>query len=417
MKCLSRNCHRLSSNTEKLSGVALGSCLFFLVSVAPAAWPDSIWLKNGDHVAGIVQSIGDGKVAVLTEFAGTINIQLEHVEGIDTDEAIAVQGNDGVIEEGALRFDAGQTMVQEGQSDRTNLDGIKYAAIDEEALRKIVRKKERVWTGAVDAGAVFRSGESDRYDATFDIMLQRKRPEHTLDLKLSSSYGETDDSLNAQRLYGEAKWRYPFSSRPLFVFAAVTGEHDKLRKLEFRYTAASGVGYRFIENDRRNLSGEVGLEFAFERWDNFGIGERRDAISASRMDSFDSFQMLLDDLGSGEIPLGLGAVFSGLSILRGFADPNVGDATRDEEYPSGRIFLSYSEKLFQQSRLTNDLTLLPNFEDMGEFRLTNSFAFLTPISDRLYFRAQLRTEYDSDPGGEDVDEFDNNLSLGLRYTF
>jgi hypothetical protein len=35
----------------------------------------------------------------------------------------------------------------------------------------------------------------------------------------------------------------------------------------------------------------------------------------------------------------------------------------------------------------------------------------------LYFRTQLRTEYDSDPGGEGVDEFDNNLSLGLRYAF
>jgi hypothetical protein len=390
MNCLSRNCLRLSVNTEKLSGVALSSCLFFLVLVAPAAWPDSIWLKNGDRVAGVVQSIGDGKVAVSTEFAGTINIGLEHVEGIDTDEEIAVQRNDGAIEEGALRFDDGQM---------------------------IVRKEERVWTGAVDAGAVFRSGESDRYDATFDIMLQRKRPEHTLDLTLRSTYGETDDSLNAQRLYGEAKWRHPFSSRPLFVFAAVTGEHDKLRKLEFRYTAAGGVGYRFIENDRRNLSGEVGLEFAFERWDNFGMGEERRAIAASRMGSFDSFQMLLDDLGSGEIPSGFGALFSGLSIVRGFADPNIGDTTRDEEYLSGRILLSYSEKLFRQSQLTNDLTLLPNFEDVGEFRLTNSFTFLTPISDRLYFRTQLRTEYDSDPGGEGVDEFDNNLSLGLRYAF
>ena len=118
-----------------------------------------------------------------------------------------------------------------------------------------------------------------------------------------------------------------------------------------------------------------------------------------------------------EIAAHVGAFLRGARLVRNLADPNVGDKIRSEDYASGRIGLSYYQTVFKNSTLTDDLVLLPSLENAGEFRSTNTLAFTTPVNEHLGIRLSLRTEFDSDPGAEDVDKFDNTLTLGLRYSF
>ena len=67
--------------------------------------------------------------------------------------------------------------------------------------------------------------------------------------------------------------------------------------------------------------------------------------------------------------------------------------------------------------MTDALTALPDFGDFGEFRLTNALAFTTPVTESIDLRLHLRTEYDSDPGAEDADNWDNTLTAGVRWGF
>ncbi len=389
-----------------------------MLLAAPTIQADTILLKNGDRITGTVTKIDAGKVSVTTPFAGAIDIGMEHVQSIATDAPVAIEKVDGGIQEGQLSVtDTKQQITVDATPTDIPLETVKRAAPDRETLDKSIRKAARIWTGTVDTAAIFRSGETDRFDATLDLSLVRTRPIHTLTLRGLAAYGETDSSLNTQRAFGEAKWQYFFTGRRLYAFGLTTAEHDKLRRLESRYAVASGLGYKIIDTEPRKLTGELGFEYAFERWENFGIGEYNDKVDAARMLEFNNLRALLEGLSAGTIAPDLMAFFRGARIIRNFAGPELGDKIRSEDYPSGRIALSYYQKLFKRSTLTDDLVVLPRIEDFGEFRVTNTLAFMTPVNEHISIRMSLLTQYDSDPGAEDIDKFDNTLTLGLRYSF
>ena len=79
--------------------------------------------------------------------------------------------------------------------------------------------------------------------------------------------------------------------------------------------------------------------------------------------------------------------------------------------------MHYEQSIFNRSKLMNDLVVLPQFEDPGDFRVTNELAFTTPINESLSLRLSLKSEYDNDPGAGGVDKFDNTFLTGLRYQF
>jgi putative salt-induced outer membrane protein YdiY len=406
-----------------MEGIAMkhfqSTVLFLTLSfAATVSGADTIWLTNGDRISGEITEIANDTISVKTELMGKVDVPVANVIGIDTEAPIAFRRGDDEIEEGELVYsDDTQKVLVDAVESEAAVSSITHAAPTREALEKVIEKVERIWSGTFDAAVTGSGGESDEIDATFDIKLIRKRPIHTLTLKLDTAYEETDSEIDERKILGEAKWEYFFNGESFYAYGTLMAEHDEDRHLESRYILGAGVGYTLVEGPRRKLTGEIGLNYAWERWVELTDAENDAAKKASRSGSLGSLYTLASQIGMGTRTPSLSALFDGAGNISDYIDPPVDQFIRQDNYPLGRLALTYTRSLFRTSKIEDQLRLFLDLDELSRFRITNEIEFTTPILHRLSLHASLETEYDSEPGAGDVEELDNTLKLGLRYNF
>ena len=72
---------------------------------------------------------------------------------------------------------------------------------------------------------------------------------------------------------------------------------------------------------------------------------------------------------------------------------------------------------FRKSLLREGLTIVPDLDEIGDYDLSSHLSLVTPLAESLSLKTTLKTEYDSSPGSEDVDKWDNTLMSSLSYEF
>ena len=393
--------------------IAAAALLVLISRVAPA---DMVHLENGDRLTGTVQSAAEGELVLVTTYAGELHVKLEEVKAVVTDAAVAVRRQDGEVLTGRLALEGDeQTLATDQVAQPLPLDQIEAIAADTESLPKWPQK-ERKWRGSVDAGASWRSAETDTLDANFGITLVRKRLRDTLTLELAGGYGEVDSQVNTRRLKGTAKYQYYLKER-LYLYGHAGAEQDPGRRLELRVETGGGVGYDFIKSERRSLALDAGLDYAHEWWNEYTITELEDAqhsASAALRSGAEAYAR--SHLTKPLADWAFDDLFAGLQLLADAYTGDVDQITRDEDNVYIRLGGQFEQKLFESAVLTEKLVVLPQIDDLGEYRLTSDLALETPLSQKLSFRVNLLSDYDSDTTDGD-DEFTNTLIAGLRYAF
>ena len=152
--------------------------------------------------------------------------------------------------------------------------------------------------------------------------------------------------------------------------------------MQERARAGGGVGYGIISTERTKLEIDIGLEYSRERWENFGAGGRNAVKRGTRLAAFVRLQQLATGLLTGAIPGDLTAVFSGIGLVRSGLNPNVLEEIREEDHINLRLSAALKQRVFLESRLSDSLTLLPNLDEPGEFRVRNDLVLTTPITER-----------------------------------
>lgn len=395
----------------------------YVFAVAALACPevpgDTIYLKNGDTITGTVVSIKDGTVTFKHPDLGELKIKQDAVQSIATENPVAIKLDDETIVEAPLRVeDRVQGMEKEDEDFApVAVEEIQALAENKEALLPKPPTEWERWSGYVEAGATWRSGNTDTFDATLSAGTTRKGVGNTLELRFFSAYSESEGELDTRRFGGEAKWQhYPFENK-FYTFLTGRGERDDGRKLDYRIQAGGGVGYDFFDTDRLHLSGEAGVVYTWEQWALFTPEEKDDRKNEIRSEAFGRLQtVLLNIISAGTFPSG--ANVSALwDTIRDIRDPLRDLEPRREEFPSARLALSYSQNIFDDSTLSDDLVVLPNLEDLGEYQLRNEFSFATALTQALQLRFTVRSEFDSMADESDVDEWDHTLITSLRYAF
>ena len=102
-----------------------------------------------------------------------------------------------------------------------------------------------------------------------------------------------------------------------------------------------------------------------------------------------------NDLASGARALNIGVFRDLLGAIQDIRDPLRFAEGRTEDFLTFRTSLRYEQQLFQNSTLSEALTVFSNLDDIGEFRVLSELAFTTPISQSLDLRMALSSEYDS----------------------
>lgn len=388
------------------------------------AFSDTVLMNNGDRVSGKVVAISPESIQFVTEYAGAITIQRGHVRAIETEGELVLKTGESESAPGRLVITGeSQAIERSGLIEPTATETVLRAAPTLEALESAIKEAEKatrpdIWKGTVDSGLSIRRGERDTFDANAAFSATRTVPKNTLTLKLTAAYGEADDTLNTQRAAASGKWQfYPLAERRFYYYATSGMEHDLGRQLELRSSAGGGVGYLFIDGERRKLSGDIGSEYAHERWDNFKRGERRNLIDSTQQAGFDGLLVLVNSVGSGARPLDFAAFADAVRLTDQIVDPDVLEKIRTENHVNIVGTTHYEQAILKASKLINDLSVYPSLDELGNFRAVNEAVFTTPLSDQLSLRVSLRTEFDNDPGRDEISEWDNTLVTGIRYQF
>lgn len=388
-----------------------------IAAAAPSAFGDALFLLNGDHLTGALQEVRDGYVVFTTEYAGVLQIPQTDVERIEWDLPVIVLMQNGAELDGVLEFRRGENGVRNEAgwqaAPLAEVSAVRVQETAEAPAPEEETKKKRQWSGSVDTGLDLRRGNTDTTDFSMGTTVVGETEWDTLTLKGSGAYGEAENVLNTRQYQGEVKWQVYPKDR-LYLYGLLGAEHDDGRKLDLRAQGGGGLGYDFVRNEKRTFSGDLGVTYTYERWNPYTPQERDQVKADQRKTATANLSQGIADLGAGNTLQALGTI---PEAVRTLADPLRGAEKRTDEFANVRASAQYEQSLFQRSKISENVTLQPNLEDLGEYRLTSDLAFTTPISKELGLRMNLISEYDSQADERGIDAWDNRLQTGLHYEF
>ena len=215
-----------------------------------------------------------------------------------------------------------------------------------------------LWTGNIEAGLQIREGNTETLDLYGNFEALRKVDVRELSLKASYDYAERDDDTERNRAFAESTYRR-YRSAKSYIFGTLNVEHDEIEELDFRLNAAVGPGYKWIDTEKTKLIGEAGVGVTAEWYD--GEDQHTEAIV----------------------------------LLHGL----------------------WTQKVFDKSIFSQELTAYPSISDFGSFRLVSTTALATPLSESLDLRVSLVNEYDNDPEVSGVEKNDMTFRTTVVYRF
>ncbi len=64
---------------------------WLLLALASAAGADTLWLSNGDRLTGQLKTLQDGKLTLITKYAGTLQINWPDVQRIESKTPLLIE--------------------------------------------------------------------------------------------------------------------------------------------------------------------------------------------------------------------------------------------------------------------------------------------------------------------------------------
>jgi hypothetical protein len=243
------------------------------------------------------------------------------------------------------------------------------------------------WSGSVELGATYTSGNSDRLVFSGLAQAARETPTEKLEAKLSTLYGEDSRirSINEQILTLRGEWKF----HPAYAFLQLVGERDEFEEIDWRVIIAPGAGYWFVNDDRTQVKAEVGPAYTYE------------------------------DYMKPRLPLGVD--LTSLSPGERTAELNdlnarKADYQEKEGKLQARISVFAFQKVFDDASITEEIEYYPEIGDPDSFRLISTTTFEQPLSEAWFWKLQIINEYNT-PVAKDVDRHDFKAIMALVLKF
>lgn len=229
---------------------------------------DTVLLDNDSRLVGEVTTIRDGKVALKTDFAGTLSIPLDRVVALQTDHPLRVAVGDRQ-EEGtvSLRGETCEVQTVAGPLVAPLADLLAAGPADQPLVVVETPAPPRRW--AYEAGAFYRgkSGNTDSTELSLSAKAERKGDKDRLKLYTTWENTEKNDSETEDELIGGVDYERELSK--LYSWYARTElERDGIEQLSLRSTLAGGMGYYLARNKVRELRLRSGLQYRRETYDS-----------------------------------------------------------------------------------------------------------------------------------------------------
>lgn len=237
-------------------------CLLLTSSVVTA---DTISLINGDLITGTIRSLQGERLSVETEYAGTINIDLQHVAAFTTEQPMLVEFESGqrieaqVILKGDAVEIVGAENLTAGRSQLVSMRPPLDAGGDPGVLDN--------WDGNVDAGYSITRGNTELNNLSFTFEPTRRTNADRIRARFQSLKSVQDGITNSSLYRGRI--RYDRYLNPgTFLFFTAEAENDIQQQLNLRTREGAGVGLQFEAGSQTVLSIFGGVTFLQEKFVN-----------------------------------------------------------------------------------------------------------------------------------------------------
>jgi len=310
-------------------------------TIVGLARADVIETKNGARIVGKVTKIDGGSVVVATDFAGEIKINQADVTGITTDAPVAVRLASGTRIDGKISGSAGALQV-------ASAEGVVNTTVDKVAASwaaggkdPAVAALERKWVYEATVDVAGKSGNKSQLGTAAGVRATLAGSGDMLVFYTAYDRQVTDGTKSADQFKAGVDYSNNYSGSNSW-YIRDEGGFDRVKDIQFYDVAAFGLGYDMIKKPKQTLTGRAGLSFRNENYKN----PKTNDVNAAGLD----------------------------------------------------FGLNHSMQ-FDNSSLVNRLSLVPSFNDFGNFRLAHESFYEMPIaSSNWKMRFGVSNDYNSKPG-------------------
>lgn len=313
----------------------------------PAAPPvgsiATLTLRNGDTLTGTLTALNDESVSLLHSVLGLLQLPRSAVAAIAPPPAADAPAQDNTAPAAAAT----------DQPEPAPAPPPPAAPTPEPPPPPASSHWLTGWNGTVELGLHGSDGNTERLNLRAAITGNRKSTRHDTRLSLRYAYVTDHGDETENRLIFDARndWTLSPGSRwRLFALGSI--ELDEFQEWDYRWNAAGGVAYAFIETDRTSLLGRLGAGASQE------VGGDENTIR-----------------------------------------------------PEGLLGLDFSHKLSDRQKITASATYFPDLGDFPEFRLVANTAYeiLVDPDSNMSLKLGVEDRYDSTPSAgasrNDIDYF------------
>jgi putative salt-induced outer membrane protein YdiY len=327
-----------------IARVSMCAALFMAARVRA----DVVEISNGTRLVGTIKKIHGGVVTLETDYAGELSIKQILVTRITTDHAVAVRFADGTGLIGTISAPTADKVRVSGANSTVDLPvgniAATWSAGEEDPDVVALRRK---WSYEANADIAGENGTQRQFSTALGYKAMLVGPLDTFQYYANYARQETNDQVSADQFKAGVDYSDLFTATTSWYVRDEAG-FDRVNDITFYDVSASGLGYDFIKAKNEELTGRAGLSYRYDEY-----------------------------TGSSPSLSSLGADFE----------------------------LEYMLKV-KNSQLTDKITFVPAFQDLGNYIVTHEAAFTVPIDKSLWKLSMgVTNNYNSRPVGG-VDKLD-----------
>ncbi|MGC2477865.1 MAG: DUF481 domain-containing protein [Candidatus Sulfotelmatobacter sp.] len=350
-----------------------------LFGLSTALFADQVTLKNGDRLTGTVVK-SDGKTLVLhTDAGGDIELKLDSIQEIKTDEELHVGLKGGktavgpvtttdsklniATKSGPVETSTGDVTVMRNDAEQTAYDKSMHPGL------------MHGWNGGINLGFSVARGNSETENLA--LAFNAVHPtEHDKITTYATSIYTTNNLATpgtvANLTTGGIRYDRDLNPR-LFAFVGADFMANALQYLDLRQVYGGGLGYHAIKSDNTTLDFLGGLNYTHETYSNGSV-----------------------------VVAGPPPIFGSYGVTNRFVALTLGD--------------EWDQKVGKSTTLTQTFGFFPDLQQTGNYRFTFNFGTVTKLNKWLGWQNQFGDIYVSNPP---VDAKKNDLifTTGLNITF
>lgn len=249
--------------------------LIAVFAVSSLAFADQITLKNGDRLTGTVVK-SDGKTLVLhTDAAGDVTLQMAAVQDIKTDQQLHVSLKDGKTAVGPVTTEDGKIAIATKTAGTVEAPREEITLIRNDAEQAAYDKSlhpglMRGWEGGTNVGFSVARGNSQTENLAIAFNAAHPTLNDKITLYTSSIYTKNDladPGTVANLIQGGLRYDRNLNPR-LFAFGAADFMSNALQFLDLRSVYTGGFGFHAIKSDTTTLNFLGGVNYTHETYSN-----------------------------------------------------------------------------------------------------------------------------------------------------